>query len=153
MLGCKRTDFVLIVLLLTFFVFVIYIWAPILWPTSPSSVEVSSCNLTKSTIFNYESTSIVFTLKNRDNQSSHEVTVHLSTTAGGVYFTSGSEMNEVDLSTFDITLNPSENTTEQINARVYFLSIADKLNCTITVAFLVDGFKIKTNSFILTIQV
>jgi hypothetical protein len=149
----KRLIIILAVGLLAIFIFTLYIWTHVFWSTLPSTLEVSSCTLTKNTISNNGLTSITFVLRNKDNQSSHVITVQFSS-APFVNFMLGSQWlpAERGVKLLTISLNPSETTNQQINVQAYLENGIDKINYSISVVFLVDGWKVESRSFTVTVQ-
>jgi len=153
-MSLNKRLIILAVGLLAIFIFALYIWTPVFWPTSPSALEVSSCTLSKNTIPNNGLTSITFVLRNKDNQSSHVITVQFSSSPG-LTFMLGSEWlpAERGVSLFTISLNASETTTQQINVQALgFANGIDKISCSISVVFLLDGWKVESRSLTLTVQ-
>lgn len=120
--------------------------------TTPT-IEVKDCSLASNTVTNNGMTSMTFTIKSNDEDSSHNIRVEFSSHPL-VTFMLGSQplMKQGDVWYYEETLNPSASSSQVINVRASLEDGIAKIDYRITANFYMDGNHFLEKKLDLTVQ-
>lgn len=131
---------------------VFFVYVPSLFHVTPT-VEVTDCALSSDTISNNGMTSISFTLKSNDANNAHAIRVEFSSHELVSFFLGSQPLpQQNDVWAYTESLNPAATHSQSINVKASLENGIAKLDYQIDIVFYVDGQKIQSKGFDLTVK-